>query len=102
MAVHYQSMTGEKFELRVHDGVTKNDTELTLVNQWTGVNQAVTPSSSSGHEIFIRFRFSAGNQDARLKFLLTYDQGRKNVLQIGFAHSQCSTQSDLLSFNHLT
>ncbi|XP_078343101.1 uncharacterized protein LOC144628871 isoform X1 [Oculina patagonica] len=71
LAVHYQSMTGEKFELHVHDGNTKNDTEVTLVNQWTGVNQAVTPSSSSGHELYIRFRFSAGSQDAKLKFLIT-------------------------------
>ena len=74
--MHYQSVNGEKFELRVHDGSTKNGTELTLVNQWTGVNQAVTPSLSSGHELYISFRFSAGNTDTRLKFLVTDNPGR--------------------------
>ncbi|KAL9960879.1 hypothetical protein ACROYT_G034385 [Oculina patagonica] len=79
LSVHYQSMTGDKFELHVHDGSTKNETELTIVNQWTGVNQAVTPSSSSGHELYIRFRFSAGSQDARLKFLITNDQDVSSI-----------------------
>ena len=74
-------MTGEKFELEVYDGNTINATKLTHVNQWTGVNQAVTPSSSSGHELYIRFRYSAGSSDARLTFIITDDQGKKeNVL----------------------
>ena len=81
LAVHYQSMTGEKFELHVHDGNTINATQLTFVNQWTGVNQALTPSLSSGHELFMKFRFSAGSNDARLKFLITDDQGKN------FSHS---------------
>ena len=78
LAVHYQSISGETFELYVHDGNTINGTRLTLVNQWTGVNQAVTPSSSSGHELYIKFRFSAGYKDTRLNFLITDVQGRKN------------------------
>ena len=76
--MHYQSISGEKFELHVHDGNTINDTRLTLVNEWTGVNQAVTSSSSSGHELYVKFRFSAGYKDTRLKFLITDDQGRNN------------------------
>ena len=80
MAVHYQSITGEKFELHVHDGNTKNGTKLTLVNQWTGVNQAVTPSLSSGHELNIRFLYYTGWQDAKVKFLITDDQGRKKIV----------------------
>ena len=82
--MHYQSIAGEKFELHVHDGNTINATQLTLVNEWTGVYQAVTPSSSSGHELYLKFRFSAGSKDARLKFLITDDQGKKNkaLLQI--------------------
>lgn len=78
--MHYQSMTGEKFELEVHDGDTTNDTQLALVTQWTGANPAVSPSSSSGHEIYIRFRFHAGSRDARVKFLITDDQGRVCLL----------------------
>ena len=81
LAVHYQSISGEKCELHVKDGNTTNATQLMLVNQWTGVNQAVAPSSSSGHELFIKFRFSAGRNDARLKFLITDDQGKN------FSHS---------------
>ena len=76
--MHYQSIAGEKFELHVHDGNTINATQLTLLNEWTGVYQAVTPSSSSGHELYLKFRFSAGSKDARLKFLITDDQGSKN------------------------
>jgi len=76
--VHYQSIAGEKFELHVHDGNTINATQLTLVNEWTGVYQAVTPSSSSGSELYFKFRFSVGRRDAKLKFLITDDQGRKN------------------------
>ncbi|KAL9960870.1 hypothetical protein ACROYT_G034376 [Oculina patagonica] len=74
LAVHYQSMSGERFELEVHDGNTTNATQLTLVNQWTGANQAVTPSLSSGHELYIRFRYNADSRDARVKFLITDDQ----------------------------
>ena len=61
----HQSMTGEKFELHVHDG-----------NQWTAVNQAVMPSLSSGHEFHIRFRYSAGRAEARVKFLVMDDRGQ--------------------------
>ncbi|KAJ7370758.1 hypothetical protein OS493_030189 [Desmophyllum pertusum] len=67
-------MTGNKFQLEVYDGNTINSTKLTHVNQWTGVNQAVTPSSSSGHELYIRFRYSAGSSDARLKFIIMDDR----------------------------
>ena len=74
--MHYQSIAGEKFELHVHDGNTINATKLTLLNEWTGVYQAVTPSSSSSHELYLKFRFSASSKDARLKFLITDDQGR--------------------------
>lgn len=73
-------MTGEKFELEIHDGSTANTTKLMLVNQWTGVNKAVMPSTSSGHELYIRFRFNAGSKDARVKFLITDDQGGKKNL----------------------
>lgn len=73
--VHYQYMTGEKFELEVHDGNIINATLLTLVNQQTGVNQAVTPSTSSGHELYIRFRYN-GRYGATVKFLITDDKGR--------------------------
>ena len=76
LTVHYQSITGETFELHVHDGNTINATQLTLANQWTGINQALKPSSSSGHELFIKFRFSGGSYDARLKFLITDDEGK--------------------------
>ena len=85
LAIHYQSMTGEKFELEVYDGNTINATKLTHVNQWTGVNQAVTPSSSSGHELYIRFRYSAGSKEARVAFIITDDRGKKQkVLWLDF------------------
>ena len=71
-------MTGEKFELEVYDGDTVNATKLTLVNQWTGVNQAITPVSSSGHAIYIRFRYS-GRNGASVNFMLTDERGRKRV-----------------------
>ena len=70
-------MAGKKFELEVYDGNSTNATKLTLANEMTDVNQAFTPSLSSGHEIYIRFRYSAGRQDARVKFLVTDDQGRE-------------------------
>lgn len=84
LVVHYQSITGEEFELHVHDGNTTNATLLTLVNQWTGANQAVTPSSSSGHELFIKFRSSARRNDARLNFLITDDQGKNFSLSLWY------------------
>ncbi|XP_078343106.1 protein bark beetle-like isoform X1 [Oculina patagonica] len=80
LAVHYQSMSGERFELEVHDGNTTNATQLTLVNQWTGANQAVTPSLSSGHELYIRFRYNADSRDARVKFLITDDQDAASLV----------------------
>ncbi|KAL9960882.1 hypothetical protein ACROYT_G034388 [Oculina patagonica] len=80
LTVYYQSMTGDKFELEVFDGTTSNATMLTSLTERTGVNQAVTPSSSSGHELYIRFRFSAGRKDARLKFLITDDQDISSVV----------------------
>lgn len=76
MTVYYQSMTGENFELDVRDGNNKNASQLKFVNESTGVNQAVTLSSSSGHELYIRFRYSAGYREARVKFLITDDRGR--------------------------
>lgn len=81
LTVYYQSITGEKFELEVHDGNTTNATKLTLVNQWTSANQAVTPSSSSGHEIYVRFRFHADSKDTSVKFLITDDQGRTKTIR---------------------
>ena len=77
--MHYQSITGEKFELEVYDGNTVNDTKLTHVNQWTGVSQAVTPVSSSGHAIYIRFRYS-GSNGANVKFTVADNEGRKTVV----------------------
>ena len=74
LTVHYSSITGEMFELEVHDGNTINATNLMLVNQWTGVNQAVTASTSSGHELYIRFRYSGGS-GATVKFLITDERG---------------------------
>lgn len=71
-------MTGEKFELEVYDGDSENATKLTLANQWTGVNQVVTPVSSSGHAIYVRFRYS-GRNGASVRFTVTDDRGRKNV-----------------------
>ena len=78
MTVYYQSMTGEDFELDVRDGNNKNASLLKLVNESTGVNEAVMPSSSSGHELYIRFRYRAGYwKTVRVKFLITHDRGRK-------------------------
>ena len=78
LTVYYQSMTGEDFELDVRDGNNKNASQLKLVNESTGVNQAVTPSSSSGHELYIRFRYRARYwKEASVKFLITDDQGRE-------------------------
>ncbi len=77
LTVYYQSATGEKFELGVYDGNSRNATMLMSVTQWTGVNQAVMPSLSSGQELYIRFRFRADSKDARVKFLITENQGRK-------------------------
>lgn len=77
LTVHYPSMAGEMFELEVHDGNTINATNLTLVNQWTGVNQAVTASTSSGHELYIRFRYN-GRYGATIRFLITDERGMKN------------------------
>ena len=82
-------MTGETFELHVHDGNAINATKLALVNQWTGVNQAVTPSLSSGHEFYIRFRYSAGRTDARVKFLVMDDRGQS----VGQSGSQAVSYS---------
>ena len=86
-------MTGETFELHVHDGNAINATKLALVNQWTGVNQAVTPSLSSGHELYIRFRYSAGRTDARVKFLVMDDRGKS----IRWLVSQVVRRSVILS-----
>ena len=77
MTVYYQSMTGENFELDVRDGNNKNASQLKFINESTGVNQAVTPSTSSGHELYIRFRYSEGNTEARVKFLIMNDRGRQ-------------------------
>ena len=80
MTVHFQSMSGEKFEFEAFDGDTVNASRLTYVNQWSGVKQAVTPVSSSGHAIYVRFRYS-GRYGASVKFLVTDDSGKKvNVL----------------------
>ncbi len=90
--MYYQSVTGEKFELEVYDGNTSNTTMLTSVTEQTGVNQAVTPSSSSGQELYIRFRYNAGRKDAKVKFLITDDQGKEKIeLQLNFTQSQCCT-----------
>ena len=76
-------MTGEDFELDVRDGNNKNASQLKFVNESTGVNQAVTPSSSSGHEVYIRFRnirfrYRASYwKEVRVKFLITDDRGRE-------------------------
>ena len=71
-------MTGEDFELDVRDGNNENASQIKLVNESTGVNQAVTPSSSSGHELYIRFRYRARYWvEARVKFLITDDRGRE-------------------------
>ncbi|KAL9960883.1 hypothetical protein ACROYT_G034389 [Oculina patagonica] len=82
LTVYYQSVTGEKFFLEVFDGNTRNATMLTSLTEQTGVNQAVTPSSSSGHELYIRFRYNAGRKDARVKFLITDDQEPDGQQQI--------------------
>ena len=47
-----------------------------FLDEFTGTNQAVTPYSSSGHELYIGFRFSGGSSDARVKFMVTADKGR--------------------------
>ena len=80
MTIHFQSISGEKFEFEAYDGDTVNASRLTYVNQWSGVKQAVTPVSSTGHAIYIRFRYS-GRYGASVKFLATDDNGKKvNVL----------------------
>lgn len=82
MTIYYQVMTGDTFELEVHDGDTINATNITLVNQSTGVNQAVTPTSSSGNELYIRFRYN-GRNGASVKFVITDGKGKnKNLLWI--------------------
>jgi len=76
LTVYYQSMTGEDFELDVRDGNNKNASQLELVNESTGVSQAVTLSSSSGHELYIRFRYSAGyREEVRIRFVITDGRG---------------------------
>lgn len=73
-------MTGEKFEFEAYDGDTVNASRLAYVNQWSGVKQAVTPVSSTGHAIYIRFRYS-GRYGTSVKFLAMDDNGKKvNVL----------------------
>ena len=70
-------MIGKDFELDVRDGNNRNATQLKLVNESTGVNQAVMPSSSSGHELYIKFRYRAGyREEVKVKFLITDDRGR--------------------------
>jgi len=66
---------GEKFELEVYDGNSTNGTFATLVDQSTVVNQAVTPTSSTGHELYIRFRYN-GRTGATVKFVITDDKGK--------------------------
>lgn len=78
-------MTGEKFELHVHDGNNINATSLAhvRVNQWTRVNQLpVAPSSSSGHELYIRFHTGVDSTQARMNFLIKDDRGRKKTAVI--------------------
>ena len=71
-------MTGKDFELDVRDGNNKNASQLQLVNESTAVNQAVTPSSSSGHELYIRFRYSWRYRgEVRVKFVITDSRGRE-------------------------
>ena len=80
-------MTGEDFELDVRDGNNQNASQLKLVNESTGVNQAVMPTSSSGHELYIRFRYSAGyREEVRVKFLITDDQGRIFINRFNFVN----------------
>jgi len=82
-------MTGKNFELDVRDGNNKNASQLQLVNESTAVNQAVVPSLSSGHELYIRFRYSAGyREEVRVKFVIMDGRGREfcssfTILQVG-------------------
>ena len=73
--MYYHSMMGEKFELEVHDGNTTDATVATLVDQSAVVSQAVTPTSSTGHELYIRFRYN-GRNGATVKFVITDDKGK--------------------------
>ena len=89
MTIYYQVITGDMFELEVHDGDTINATSITLVNQSTGVNQAVTPTSSSGNELYIRFRYN-GRNGASVRFVITDGKGKKKnllyILYSGVSH----------------
>ncbi|PFX18273.1 Macrophage receptor MARCO [Stylophora pistillata] len=71
LVVQYESTSGTNFELQVHDGNTTNATTISFVNQLTGV---VPPSLSSGHELFLRFRYSGGGSDAKVRFIMTSSQ----------------------------
>ena len=74
MTVHYEVMTGENFELEVRDGNNVNASIVTVVNASSGVNQAVLPATSSGHEFYISFRYT-GRMGTSVKFLITDDKG---------------------------
>ncbi|XP_068733405.1 protein bark beetle-like [Montipora capricornis] len=73
LTVHYEVMTGENFELEVRDGNNVNASIVTVVNASSGVNQAVLPATSSGHEFYIRFRYT-GRMGTSVKFLITDDK----------------------------
>lgn len=79
--MHFQYIAGDTFELDVHDGNNINASKLLHVTQWTGVNQAVTPLSSSGHELYIRFRYSTSRSStgASIDFLIMDDRGKSNI-----------------------
>ena len=79
LTVYYHSMVGEKFELKVHDGNTTNATVAAILDQLTVVNQAVTPTFSTGHELYIRFRYN-GRNGATVKFVITDDKGKIVVM----------------------
>ncbi|PFX21163.1 Macrophage scavenger receptor types I and II, partial [Stylophora pistillata] len=68
LTIHYESTSGSNFELQVHDGNTTKAATISFVNQQTGV---VPPSLSSGHEIFIRFRYNGGGSDVKVNFGVT-------------------------------